>query len=58
MSLNNNMPIVPPGTVAGAADDATPTKQVDGEEVLDDDMDDAQVSSINADRAATQTDGD
>ena len=56
MSLNNNMPIVPPGALAGDADDTAPTREVDGEHVLDDDIDPDQVSSIDADRAAA--DGD
>ncbi len=59
MSLNNNLPIVPPGVFAAAGPGDEPeaaTRDVDGDEVLDDEVDPAQVSSIDADRLATQSD--
>lgn len=56
MSLNGNTPFVAPGEMPIDPVDEAPTLDVDGEEVLDDDIDDAQVSSIDADHAATQAD--
>lgn len=52
MSYNN--PIVPPGVVTGHDDEQVDTREVDGEEVLDDDLDADSVSSIDADRVASQ----
>lgn len=48
-------PIVPPPD-----DDApdVPTREVDGETVLDPDADDAQVTSVEADRIASTADAD
>lgn len=56
MSLNGNVPFAAPGQMPVDPVEEAPTIEVDGAEVLDDDIDDAQVSSIDADHAATQAD--
>lgn len=57
--MSNNTPIVPLGIVPGHDDEQVETREVDGDEVLDQDADADQVSSIDADRLASQEpDGD
>ena len=56
MSLNGNVPFAAPGQMPVDPVEEAPTIEVDGAEVLDDDIDDAQVSSIDADHTATQAD--
>lgn len=55
---NNSHPIIPPGAFSGHDDETVATREVDGEEVIDEDVDPDQVSSIDADRVATQSDED
>lgn len=50
------IPPVPPFAEGDAKD--VPTREVDGERVLDEDADDAQIDSAEADRAATTADVD
>ncbi|WDG17762.1 hypothetical protein [Microbacterium sp. Clip185] len=52
MSNNTFPPPVPLPGDGGA--DQDPTREVDGEEVLDEDLDDDQVDSADADRIASQ----
>lgn len=40
------------------ASDGVPTREVDGETVLDPDADDAQITSVEADRIASTADSD
>lgn len=40
------------------APDGVPTRELDGETVLDPDADDAEVTSVDADRIASTTDSD
>jgi hypothetical protein len=49
-------PIVP--LPDDAAPDSVPTREVDGETVLDHDADDTQVTSAEADRIASTADSD
>ncbi len=56
--MTNHNPIVPPGVFTGHDDENVATREVDGEEVLDEEVDDAQVSSIDADRIASTSDDD
>ncbi|WP_243231095.1 hypothetical protein [Microbacterium sp. CIAB417] len=50
---NNTFP--PPVPLPGDGEsDQEPTREVDGEEVLDEDLDDDQVDSADADRIASQ----
>ncbi|WP_424449127.1 hypothetical protein [Microbacterium arborescens] len=57
MSLNGNVPFVAPGAMPVDPVDEAPTLEVGGEDVLDGDADDSQVSSIDADHlAATEPD--
>lgn len=50
---NNTFP--PPVPLPGDGErDQEPTRDVDGEEVLDEDLDDDQVDSAEADRIASQ----
>ncbi|SDQ27571.1 hypothetical protein [Microbacterium sp. cf332] len=53
---NGNVPFVAPGALPVDPVDEAPTLEVDGQDVLDEDVDDDQVSSIDADHAATQSD--
>ena len=48
-------PIVP---IPGDDEPDVPTREVDGETVLDPDADDAQVTSVEADRIASTADAD
>lgn len=55
--MSNPTPPIPPvPPFAGKDDEDVPTREVDGERVLDEDADDAQIDSAEADRAATATD--
>lgn len=58
MSLNGNVPFVAPGAMPVDPVDEAPTLEVGGEDVLDGDADDSQVSSIDADHLATEPDDD
>ncbi len=50
-------PAIPPDMLPGHDDEeSVATREVDGHEVLDDDADDTQVSSIDADRIASTAD--
>ncbi|GAB3149316.1 hypothetical protein GCM10027058_11380 [Microbacterium neimengense] len=50
---NNTFP--PPVPLPGDGDpEETPTREVGGEELLDEDLDDAQIDSADADRIASQ----
>ncbi|MEU4015544.1 hypothetical protein AB0E56_09775 [Microbacterium sp. NPDC028030] len=52
-------PIIPPvPPVPAGDDDDVPTREVDGERVLDQDVDDALIDSAEADRVAAGDDED
>ena len=55
--MSNPFPAVPP-LPHGDDPDAVPTRDVDGERVLDPDVDDALIDSAEADRVAAETDDD
>ena len=55
---NTTRPIPPLPPIADGDADDVPTREVDGEEVLDEDADDAQIDSAEADRAAVAGDDD
>lgn len=54
MSNNNPLPVVPSGENRGSDDEVDATREIDGDEVLDTDVNDDLIDSADADALAAQ----